>query len=181
MAGVGGAGGRLFSSGIISVTTKETDRWRTPEEVLDCVRGVGPIGLDPFTESDNPVGARHIYTEEEDGLRAEWAGFGLVFANPPYSAGWLKKVARKVAAEAGAGCEIILLVPSDTSTRWHQSLRETARAYCAPAKRLRFLRPPGDGREATGDRRPSCVWYFGERPYLFCHAFQGMGFVRVIR
>lgn len=36
------------------------DDWQTPAEVLELVRKVGPIVLDPCTTVDNPTGAALI-------------------------------------------------------------------------------------------------------------------------
>lgn len=68
-----------------SAKTGGNDNWCTPEVVLERVRRIAPIGLDPCTTVDNPVGAWRYYTPFEDGLASPWDGFGLVFVNPPYS------------------------------------------------------------------------------------------------
>lgn len=92
------------------------DGYWTPPEVLERVRRVGPIGLDPCTGIDNPCGARLVMIEPTeylapagnvlvDGLAGSWLTTGadgtqywwrwvgllrpgeVVYSNPPYSRG----------------------------------------------------------------------------------------------
>lgn len=190
-------------------TTLETDRWRTPESVLERVRQLGPIGLDPFTETDNPVGAELIYTLAEDAYEQHWAvdvrelaAAPLIYVNPPYSRGHLPRVEKKIAEELEVDeddLEIVLLVPCDPSTLWYERMRETASSKCDWAGRIRFNIPAGlvgqprldrlgnprgsvwSADATAGARGPSTLWYYGPRPHLFCHLFQDHGHVRVLR
>lgn len=94
------------------------DDWRTPTTVLDRVRRIGPIALDPCGNPENSVGARVCYWGEPDsadGLACGWSLGGLVFVNPPYSQ--FRAWAAKAALEAKAGTQLIMLVPARTDTQ----------------------------------------------------------------
>jgi hypothetical protein len=127
-----------------SAKTGGRDTWQTPEEVLTCVRCVGPIGLDPCTTIYNPTKAMvwmhnnsHVTRARwnelwghcpnaidlRDGLTQDWSLYqdkGLVYVNYPFSESkaWFDKCQK----EAAKGCEIILLTPARTDTAvWHKA------------------------------------------------------------
>lgn len=155
-------------------TGEGDDTWRTPPEVLDRVRRLGPIGLDPCTAPDNPVGAPVFFTELDDGLARSWAGFGLVFCNPPYSqlrAAWGLKIARE-----GLRAEIVSLVPARTETEWfREACWSSASAVCFWYGRLTFV-----GGEASAPF-PSALPYHGPRPEAFARAFEDDGRVVMLQ
>lgn len=136
--------------------------WRTPELVLERVRQLGPIRLDPCTDADNPCGAAAFMTRE--GLEHSWAGHGLTYVNPPYGravAAWLAKCA----AEAREGCEVVALVPARTDTRWWHRAYSTSQCVALWRGRLTFVgaRFPAPF--------PSCLFYWGRRRGHFANAF----------
>lgn len=146
--------------------------WRTPKVVLDLVRQVGPIALDPCTDSDNPTGALMFATT--NGLSLPWHsskpfGGGLVFCNPPYSRS-LRDWSEKCVMEANLGAEIIALVPARTDTMWW-SVMTVANAFCFWRGRLRF-----EGAPASAPF-PSALVYFGRRTFLFGRVFGPYGWV----
>lgn len=154
------------------------DDWGTPELVLERVRRVGPIALDPCTSLDNPVDAENWFTlaalnpEVKDGLALSWQGFGLAYVNPPYSA--MAAWADKVAGEAGAGCEVVTLVAARPDSRWFYRLAwDTARAVCFWKGRLRFVGAPSSA------PFPSAIVFHGRRAAEFEVAFQDAG--KVVR
>lgn len=117
--------------------------WQTPDEVLDIVRQVGPIGLDPCTVDSNPTRAARIYTPEQNGLSRSWdVGRGaIVFMNPPYSkecAEWVSKAIE----EASAGVPIVTLTTARPDTRWCQALLSSCDAACFWRGRIRFRGAP---------------------------------------
>ncbi len=146
--------------------------WQTPENVLELVRQVGPIALDPCTSAENPTGAVLFFTEEDDGLSQPWtkAAPGLVFVNPPYGRA-LPKWAGKCIQEAELGAEIILLVPSRTDTRWwHKAANATT--CCAFWKgRMTFKGAPSTA------PFPTCLFYFGKRWERFNEVFWDHAFL----
>ncbi len=152
--------------------------WQTPPEFLDVVRKMGPIGLDPCTTMDNPVGADIFMfpppggmTAGIDGLAAGWGGgkFGVVFCNPPYGRG-LGAWSAKMKDEAKRGAEIIGLLPARTDTKWWQDVT-SADAVCFWRGRLKFVGAP------HAAPFPSAVPYWGPRAVEFRRIFSQYGWV----
>ena len=114
--------------------------WQTPDDVLDVVRQVGPIALDPCTVTSNPTGARHFYTPAEDGLSRSWSTDqfrDIVYVNPPYGrecAAWVAKAIE----EAKRGTKIVMLVAARPGSRWCQDLLTNATIVCWWRGRIRF-------------------------------------------
>lgn len=114
--------------------------WQTPDCVLDRVRRIGPIGLDPCTVGGNPTNARAFYTPQEDGLECSWQTFSghVIYVNPPYGRGigpWVDKC-----REASLDGEIVVaLLPARTDTRWFPW---DADALCFWRGRLKFRGAP---------------------------------------
>lgn len=144
--------------------------WQTPDEVLELVRLVDAIGLDPCTTRENPTAAWQWICPPDDGLETPWLDKGLVYVNPPYG----RKLPRwvgKCAAEAGDGAEIIALIPARTDTSyWHRWVTR-ANAICFWAGRLRFKGAPASA------PFPSALVYWGDRPLRFMCAFGDHGWV----
>lgn len=149
--------------------SKESDERYTPEHVLEVVRRVAPIALDPCTTPGNPTGAARFFTAASDGLAQPWLGDGLVWVNPPYSRGALAAWTRRVAREGWTRRECIVLTPCDLGTRWAASLFACAQAAAFWRGRIAFGSP--DGQLLTGAKTASCFWYFGERSARFARAF----------
>lgn len=122
--------------------TCNKDNWLTPESVLDRVREVGPIGLDPCTTLGNPTGAAEWHTDDGTPLGERvWpqvASWGVVFMNPPYSE-QQEWVARACGHAAEYGAAVLSLIPARTDTRlWHRIVVPNAAAICFWRGRLRF-------------------------------------------
>ncbi len=165
--------------------------WQTPPGFLDVVRRMGPIGLDPCTTPDNPVGAGSFYhalptdckvcaeiPPAGDGLALSWvspvghswpAPKGLVFCNPPYGRG-LGAWSAKMRDEAKRGAEIIGLLPARTDTKWWQDVT-SADAVCFWRGRLKFVGAP------HAAPFPSAVPYWGPRAVEFRRIFSEFGWV----
>jgi hypothetical protein len=142
--------------------------WNTPPEVLDLVRKLGPIGLDPCSNPTSIVGARDAWEFNDDGLNRPWADHGIVYVNPPYGreiVWWVAKAER----EARLGAEIVALLPSRTDARWWQKHVTTADALVFWAGRLRFLGAPSSA------PFPSAVAYWGPRWLTFLSVFGERG------
>ncbi len=157
----------------------------TPECVLEVVRRLGPITLDPCSNPWSTVGALVSLSAHrgEDGLEASWVhdssdgdSRGVVFVNPPYARGQVIRWVRKIAAEVAQNehLEAILLVPGDDSTDWTDAAVGSCAAYCDPSSRIAFVGAGGSGAKA-----PSRLYYWGPRRYLFAHVFEELGRVRV--
>lgn len=182
-----------------------TAEWLTPEEVREpllCFAGPDGVALDPcsHTKSIIPARARWVYPsawsfcvtcqkedvepgchvghavcDAHDGLRMLWTCGGLAWCNPPYGRE-LAKWAKKIAAEAAQGVEIISLVPARTDTVWWSDLTGGAAVWLAWRGRLRFLIPGADGRR-KGDPAPfpTALVYHGSRWARFCEVFGPFG------
>jgi len=137
-------GQRQAHSSIARGDDNARDDWRTPAVVLDRVRRLGLIRLDPCGNLDNSTGAETVYSGPDgnglDGLAESWALGGLAFANYPYSEGltW----ATKWTAEAAKGTPIIVLGPARFDTRWHRLAAATASAVGCWRGRLTFVGAP---------------------------------------
>lgn len=146
---------------------------RTPTHVLDRVRALGDIGIDPCGARGSLV---HPFLEwrgaydTDDGLARSWQGHGLVYCFPPPSrtADWAAKIAR----ESRAGVEIVALLPCRVNAAWlHDYVFPTAAAVCYWRGSLRAL---GEHRKSVPAR---AVFYFGPRPEHFRAAFASAGTV----
>lgn len=153
--------------------------WTTPKCVLDRVRQVGPIALDPCANAESDVDPAWAFdgSEGRDGLTASWADVtvgGIVFCNPPYGRGELSAWITKCCQEADHGCEIIALVPASTGARWFHKALAYASALClwGPGRISFGNGPPGNGGAPSID---SALIYWGDRPHRFLDAMSGAG------
>ncbi len=161
------------------------DCWQTPDEVLDLVRSVGPIDLDPCTVAANPTRASFILTGTgANGERTSgglnpigWPGYGLVYVNAPYSE--MKQWAERLAFEVkrtGIKREYIALVPARTDTRWWQTLTDAKPArVCFWRGRIKFKHP--DGTPGQSAPFPSAVFYYGADDQTFTRVFSSKGWI----
>lgn len=155
--------------------------WETPENLLEVVRAVGPIELDPCTTEANPCQAERFYTPEDDGLANPWKvrKGAVIYVNPPYG----REVFTWVARCAGVGVrpanpggtrddeggDVIALVPARTDTTWWHAFATSADCICFWAGRLRFR-----GAESSAPF-PSALLYWGTNPEGFRAAVDGRG------
>lgn len=155
--------------------TGGSDCWRTPIALLDLVRRIGPIALDPCASDDRAHWfADRNLTAADDGLATPWIPFadgGLVFANPPYSAcaAWVDKAAR----EAGQGAQVLLLVPARPGCRWYRSARAAADCLVELHGRLTFVGAP------TGAPFPSALIGLGLSWRAVSRAFGDRGVIQI--
>lgn len=159
-------------------TLHSSDRqdWRTPEHLLDLVRGVADIGLDPCASSDPAHHfARVNVTQAEDGLSVDWGALigphELAYVNPEYG----RALPSWVGKWADEPVESVLLAPARTDTRWFRDATAACSARCLWYGRLTFRGA------AAGAPFPSALWYRGPHPFLFCDVFHHSGEVQVFR
>lgn len=160
-------------SAVFDKRTESTrDDWNTPSWLLDLVRRVRPIDLDPCGNPTSLVGATREYGRhvDRDGLALPWhvAGGGLVFVNPPYGKA-LPDWARKYAHESERNAEIVALVPARTETKWFRTMRNASVAVCFLSKRVHFVGG------TSGATFPSAVFYTGRHVVDFYTAFHEHG------
>lgn len=149
--------------------------WRTPDVVLDLVRHMGPVALDPCSHQDSAVAAaRELRLDKGDnGLEADWmalAAGGLIYVNPPYGRAihhWVMRC--HVAGQVGGECVALLPARTDTSW-WHRFCAPPAAdAVCFWAGRLTFVGAP------SAAPFPSAIVYWGPRRHRFADVFAGVG------
>lgn len=149
--------------------------WQTPDCVLDRVRRIGPIGLDPCTVEENPTNAHAIFTPYDDGLVHAWFTHDtshVVYVNPPYGRGigpWVNKCSEAYLD----GETVVALLPARPDTRWFPW---DANALCFWRGRLKFRGAPAPA------PFPSVLAFWGDRPARdrFEAAFQDAGKVVVL-
>jgi len=147
--------------------SSEKQDWRTPENVLDVVRRVDAIGLDPCASSDREHWfARANIDAGSDAFRTPWPHGGLIYVNPPYSRALPAWIAKCV-EEAAQGAEIIACVPARPDTRWWRAgciPGETCDAVAFWSGRVRFVGAPASA------PFPTALIYWGERSKRFALA-----------
>ncbi len=158
----------------------EKGDWLTPPWVLDCVRKVDKIELDPCASSVKKyhLAARNL-TIEDDGLAHTWfCGYeGLVFVNPPYSEGQVMKWALKATEEAPKDVEIVMLLPAYLERQWWTKVLYPAFDTCCYLNRRVVFVDPETGKPGRNTGWfPSVVVYLGDRAKVFEKAFAGQGF-----
>jgi hypothetical protein len=151
----------------------------TPQYVLDWVRRLGRITLDP-TAHDNPCMhfADYCATKSFDGLAMDWTkpmASGVTYVNSEYGRALPKWVDKCAQEQVRHGIEVVQLVPARAGNRWWRAARAKAHAMVELHKRITFVGAPDPA------PFPSAMFYYGDRPYLFCHLFQDLGDVRVRR
>lgn len=147
--------------------------WNTPTCVLERVRAIAPIALDPCSNAASSVGAMVALDELLDGRSADWrraSGGGLIYVNPPYGriiGDWTSKCR----LEAARRCEIVSLLPARPDTAWWQTDITTARLVCFWRGRLTFVGAP------SAAPFPSAIAYWGPRARRFRQAFSDAGWL----
>jgi site-specific DNA-methyltransferase (adenine-specific) len=142
--------------------------------ILDAVRKIAPIKLDPCTVRDNPTGAEYIRTPDcdPDGLQTAWHEFsGLVYVNPPYGrsrGNRCREWVLKAITEYYLGAEIVMLLPARTDTEWFHLLWPHC-VMCFLKGRLVFKG------QLNSAPFPSMLAYLGERPDRFREVFRSLG------
>lgn len=157
------------------------NEWFTPVEYIEAARRVlGSLDLDPASceEANRRVRAVRYYTEAEDGLKQEWSG--NVWCNPPYTQlypghsaikPWTTKAIQ--CYEEGRVVAVVMLVPSDTSTRWFEPLWRYL--ICFPSRRIKFDVPGKKKRE--NPTFGTCFVYLGPDRERFTDIFSRFGVV----
>lgn len=149
-----------------------SNEWWTPAEYIQAVREVmGEIDLDPAStpEANKIVGAKRIFTEDDDGLSQDWTG--RVFLNPPWGKLCREFVARLYEFLGSGVDEAVVLVNSNSAdTDWFQPLFNGV--MCFTDHRIDFNSPE---EKATSSTHGSCFIYFGPHDKQFAAAFEKFG------
>jgi len=160
-----------------SMSSSKNSHWCTPPEVLDRVRKVNNIALDPCSNPMSIVDADLEIMPPQDGLTVPWLqDGGLTFVNPPYGRE-VKYWTAKARKEASKGAEIILLTAARVDTRWfHEDLFSGASAICFWKGRIKFI-DPVTRKQGNPALFPSAVVYWGDNCLGFAKAFADAGYV----
>lgn len=149
------------------------NEWYTPKEFIEAATAVmGCIDLDPASSeiANKTVGAKQIYTIEDNGLEKPW--FGNVWLNPPYASDLIGKFAEKVVNELGNIKQAIVLVNNATETEWFYGMVTNATAVCFPKSRVKFYTPDG---KTGAPLQGQAIIYFGEYVNRFINVFDEKG------
>jgi len=154
------------------------NEWYTPSVFIEAARTcLGEIDLDPASSpiANETVGAKQIFTAEQDGLKQPW--HGRVWLNPPYAQPLIAQFAEAVASkyESGEIEEAIVLVNNATETAWFRRMLRAASAVCFPAGRIKFVDP--EGKPSGAPLQGQAILYIGERVHNFTEAHQALGSV----
>lgn len=152
-------------------TADTFDGWWTPQWLLDLVRQMDPIALDPCTEACNPTQARVFYTE--GGLEQDWSlpFKGSIWVNPPYGralGAWSKKMVHEADKHRRVR-DMFMLTPARTETEWFGELFDNADAIAFFRKRIKFEHPSQPGKQSP--KFPNALFYFGEYVGEFTRTF----------
>lgn len=121
--------------------------WYTPRKYIDlvCLAFGERIDLDPASSflAQKQVDARRYCTIDDDGLKQDWSCTSL-FLNPPYQ----RKTGLfvdKLTSEflRGVVPQGIVLVNSNTQTKYYQKLCSISASICITDHRIKFI--SGDG------------------------------------
>lgn len=149
------------------------NEWYTPKEFIEAATAVmGCIDLDPASSeiANKTVGAKQIYTIEDNGLEKPW--FGNVWLNPPYASDLIGKFADKLVDELKHIKQAIVLVNNATETEWFYTMVTQATAVCFPRGRVKFYTPSGTiGAPLQGQ----AILYFGPDVNRFINVFDEKG------
>lgn len=164
-----------------AMLTSKRDDYNTPEIVLDPLRTLGPIDLDPCSNPTSIVraGSEYDLRRGQNGLRLPW--FGGTFFNPPYGRAlprWIDKAATEWGQRPIVDRpvrHIVGLVPARMDTIWWRRAWTTCHAIAFWEGRLIFLGAP------FASPFPAALLYWGEDGGAFLRAFKGRAYGRELR
>lgn len=173
-----------ISQKLRALMSSDRGDWCTPDVVLDLVRKIGPIGLDPCANECRTIGARQEFFGPQDGgidgTTATWKvkPGEVIYVNPPYGRGvievWLSACWYWGLKEYGNACEnasLIALVPARTDTKWWHNSAVYADRICFWQGRLKFIGA------TAGAPFPSALLYWGNKPKKFSSVFSEHGWI----
>lgn len=154
----------------------DSNSWYTPTEVMVATKEVlGQIDLDPASceVANEHVGAKNIFTVDDNGLEQDW--FGNVWLNPPYSYPAVEHFCKKAIDEYRCGNikQCIVLVNNCTDSKWFMEMaKEFPMAFSIG--RLKFWNPSHAGLAA---RQGQAFFYLGQNKKAFFEAFSDVAYV----
>lgn len=160
----------------------DSQDWCTPPKYVDAVRRFfGVIHLDPCSNTNSIVNAKHEYILPKiDGLKASW-DFPTIYVNPPYGLDkkrhtsirdWIRKCAE---AYHNHDSHVLALIPVAVNTRhWKEYIFGRANSVCFLADtRLKFI----NGHNDKGAPMACAMVYWGPNTKKFYDHFSKFGAV----
>ena len=133
-----------------AMLTSNKKDWCTPENILNLVRQLGTIVLDPCSNKNSIVSATiELMQPKHDGLACSWnalqvagsVGRPIVYVNPPYGKGVIEQWIDKICYEAMAWLSIVALLPARPDTKWFNKLWASSKltSICFWKGRIKFI------------------------------------------
>jgi phage N-6-adenine-methyltransferase len=152
----------------------QSDSWGTPANIIKLVKamygGIIPLDVCSSDWHQQTIRAKRHFTPKDNGLRQNWCDGS--FGNIPYSnpAPWIEKAI----AEERLGVDgIIILVHSNTSTKWFDLAWQACSAVCFGRGNMKFTHPTRT--KITTSPVGSAFFYFGGNPTKFGRIFSQVG------
>ncbi|MEO3879303.1 hypothetical protein [Rheinheimera fenheensis] len=194
----------MNNASLVNQTSAESGfEYYTPHEWTDAAREVmGGIDLDPAScdFANQWIGAKQIFTKDNDGLQQEW--HGRVWMNHPFHRGetackakckkltcqrrghhitedipgnaeWINKLLAEY--QAGRVTEAVIICYCSSSEAWFWPLLDFPQ--CFPKTRVHYT--GADGKRAQGATKGSVITYLGHNVALFAEVFGTLGKIRV--
>jgi phage N-6-adenine-methyltransferase len=149
----------------------KTDEHYTPEKITNFLYQFCPeFDLDPCSNPDKNIRAKHHFTKDDDGLAQEWNG--SVFINPPFSdvETWVNKAIDEYMK--GNCKEVVFLSKFDGRVGWFRPLIGNFSPFCIVQGYVSYYGNDGDAATFT-----TALWYLGDRRKEFTQVFEGLGWV----
>lgn len=169
----------------VVISPESNDEWYTPDYIIKAVRAcMGGIDLDPASTEDanKIVGAKKIFTKEDDGLIQYWDPkiYKRVWVNPPYSRGNLINFTDRFIDDLG-NSKGIFLARYDSTTAWFQRMMESfvIKAMCLPKKKL-FFTTIKDRKKKVGIRDGTVLFFRNIDPFIVNEHFEKIGYMCVV-
>lgn len=164
---------RRNNAQLINQTSGDTEYY-TPQFIIESARQtLGDIDLDPASSAtaNRIVGAKRIYTAEDDGLTQPWTG--NVWMNHPFgresNPKWIEKLVGSY--KSGSVRNACCITFACTSERWFQSLFNHPMCFLSPRTNYYLA----DGTLKTGVTKGSVVTYLGNYQDDFFKYFWSLG------
>lgn len=169
------------------------DEWMTPPKVLDRIRKVASIGLDPFGNDTSFVGARvtNLYDPNDpntDGFLQNWSSnlkLGEVaFMNPPFSRkadfadAWARNVST-ISQKVVGGVfmpvnTLFCMLPANTEQPFFHKMMIPGSFLILYKTRLKYWEPNEDGLLVEGSSPPmaSASFVYGDQASRIAREFR---------
>lgn len=157
-----------------SLHSSQKDSWCTPQNVIDAILEFSDIGLDPCSNPNSLVPAKHKIMLPDNGLEAPWSvEEGITYVNPPYGRAYPAWVKKALLEHSLYKAQILMLITARPDTRiWQEVIFPGASSICFWGGRLQFVGAPNPA------PFPSALVYFGEATTAFSLIFGKHGAVR---